>query len=100
MSAVHYSTDALQKDCRYDFASFGNLSVSLINKWAKLCHRVRSTCIRMYSRSGMQKPIRSSRMRRRRMPIVPELAPECFPIVRKGRGNIADHAEGLPKRWR
>ena len=31
---------------------------------------------------------------------VPELYPECFPIVRKGCGNIAEHAEGLPYRWR
>ena len=39
-------------------------------------------------------------MRRGRMPTVPELAPECFPIVRKGCGNIAEHAEGLQYRWR
>ena len=35
-----------------------------------------------------------------RIPTAPEMAPQCFSIVWKGCGNIAERAEGLPKRWR
>jgi len=33
-------------------------------------------------------------MRRARMPTVPVLAPQCFPIVQKGCGNIENMLQG------
>ena len=38
--------------------------------------------------------------KRRNLSKVAELAPECFPIVRKGCSNITEPVEELPYRWR